>query len=300
MLNPANLVWFQNPGTPFSPNSPHWKEFTITSSELVCDTGFDLIEYKNKKYVVCGGFSSGVLAVFNSESENWTETSSVSIETVPYPKNGSFYFTQIWHDMNGDSIPDAIITIGSYGVNNGKLIIYPGVDKNGIRSLSSPGITVYDKFPVYSSSLGSPGEAVPFYYKTNDQANGFLPSILVSGDDDGNMYMFDPTGYTDPKGSDFNFEYSMEIIFKTEEINDDFITPFNAPTVGQMSVADFNGDGCNDIVVPSYALKQLIFLELKNTKNCDHGQVQENNHTTNLKYSSFFIIFVVSFLPSLF
>ena len=202
--------------------------------------------------------------------------------------------------MNGDSIPDAIITIGSYGVNNGKLIIYPGVDKNGILSLSSPGITVYDKFPIYSSSLGSPGEAVPFYYKTNDQENGFLPSILVSGDDDGNMYMFDPTGYTDPKGSDFNFEYSMEIIFKTEEINDDFITPFNAPTVGQMSVADFNGDGCNDIVVPSYALKQLIFLELKNTKNCDHGQVQENNHTTNLKYSSFFIIFVVSFLPSLF
>merc|ERR1712038_649700 len=109
--------------------------------------------------------------------------------------------------------------------------------------------------------------------------------------------MFDPTGYTDPKGSDFDFQYKMEIIFKTEEVNDDFITPFNAPTVGQMSVADFNNDGCNDIVVPSYALKQLIFLELKNTNNCDHGQMQQNNQTTKSKYSPtiFIFIFVTSF-----
>ena len=87
------------------------------------------------------------------------------------------------------------------------------------------------------------------------------------------MYMFDPTGYTDPMGADFNWEYNMETIMKTDTKTPAVLTPLNAPTVGQPSVVDLNGDGCNDIVVPSYALQQLIFLELKNTRNCQHNNV---------------------------
>merc|ERR1712071_505190 len=116
-------------------------------------------------------------------------------------------------------------------------------------------------------SVGSPGEALPFYYGVNDKLNGTLPSILVSGDYDGFMYMFDPTGYTSPDGSDFNWVYNEQVIMKTKQFSP-FVTPFNAPTVGQPTIADIDGDGCNDIVVPSYYLKQLVFLEQKNKRNC--------------------------------
>jgi len=259
-LDASMLVWFQNPGSPFSTTARTWKEFVIESSESVCDVGFDLITYNNQKYVVCGGFASGKLTLFTGN--DWTNTAAISATILEQPTNASFYFSQTWADMNNDQVPDAIVTIGSYGVDNGKLLVYPGIDTNGVLSLDS-GVMVYDQFPLFSSSsVGSPGEAFPFYYGTSDQENGKLPSILVSGDDDGMMYMFDPTGYTNPDGSDFNWVYNEAVIMKTKQFSP-FVTPFNAPTVGQPTIADIDGDGCNDIVVPSYYLKQVVFLEKK-------------------------------------
>jgi len=271
-LDASMLVWYQNPGSAFSTTARNWKEFVIESSEDICDVGFDLVTYKNQKYVVCGGFASGVMATFTGS--DWANTANIKAtivetreSTMAQTTNTTFYFSQTWADMNNDGIPDAIVTIGSYGVNYGKLLVYPGVDTDGVLSLGA-GIMVYDQFPLFSSSsVGSPGEAFPFYYGTQDQANGVLPSILVSGDDDGIMYMFDPTGYVNPDGSDFNWVYNAQAIMKTKQFSP-FVTPFNAPTVGQPTIADVDGDGCNDIVVPSYYLKQMIFLEQKNKRNC--------------------------------
>merc|ERR1712110_81855 len=262
----SDLLWFQNPGGPFSVTSRTWKEFVVEASIGVSDTGFDLIEYNGMKYVISGGFASGELVLYSGA--DWVNTASISAQVIAPPTtNTTFYFTQVWHDMNNDGIPDAIVTIGSYGLDTGKLVVYPGVDNGGALGLAD-GIMVYDQFPVFSSSsVGSPGEAVAFYYGTSDEANGVLPSILVSGDDDGQMYMFDPTGYTNPDGSDFNWQYNNAVIFKTKQFSP-FVTPFNAPTVGQMTVADIDGDGCNDIVVPSYYLKQIVFMEQRNKRNC--------------------------------
>lgn len=262
----SDLVWFQNPGGPFSVTARTWKEFVVESSIGVTDTGFDLIEYNGVKYVIAGGFASGQLVLYSGT--NWVDTASINAQPIANGYgNTTFYFTQQWADMNNDGIPDAVVTIGSYGLGEGVLLVYPGVDNNGALGLAD-GIMVYDQFPVFSSSsVGSPGEAVAFYYGVNDKANGVLPSILVSGDDDGQMYMFDPTGYTNPDGSDFNWQYNNAVIFKTKQFSP-FVTPFNAPTVGQMTVADIDGDGCNDIVVPSYYLKQIVFMEQRNKRNC--------------------------------
>jgi len=264
-LDASMLVWFQNPGSPFSTTARTWKEFVIESSADVCDVGFDLTQYGNTKYVICGGFASGKLALFSGD--DWTNTANIEFTLIDQPEGVSYYFSQTWADMNNDQVPDAIVTIGSYGVDNGLMYVYPGVDTAGKLSLAA-GVLVYDQFPLFSSaSVGSPGEALPFYYGVNDKLNGTLPSILVSGDDDGFMYMFDPTGYTSPDGSDFNWVYNEQVIMKTKQFSP-FVTPFNAPTVGQPTIADIDGDGCNDIVVPSYYLKQLVFLEQKNKRNC--------------------------------
>merc|ERR1711912_204666 len=63
------------------------------------------------------------------------------------PTNASFYFSQTFADMNNDQVPDAIVTIGSYGVDSGKLLVYPGIDTNGVLSLDS-GVMVYDQVPL--------------------------------------------------------------------------------------------------------------------------------------------------------
>lgn len=115
-----------------------------------------------------------------------------------------------------------------------------------------------------SAALGSPGNAYRFFYSERQEKHGEIPSILVSGDDDGFMYMADPVS-TDP--TEFNWSYTVNTIYKTKDFSP-LVTPVNAPTVGQPTVWDVNGDGCNDIIVAAYSLQQLVFLEQRDTLGC--------------------------------
>ena len=62
------------------------------------------------------------------------------------------------------------------------------------------------------------------------------PNILVSGDDDGRAYILEPLS-SDPT----NWNYKKNTIFDA-----------GSGTVGQMAFADVDGDGYNDIFIPSY------------------------------------------------
>lgn len=212
-------------------------------------------------YVITGGFTTGKLLLLSGQ--NWANTANV--QAVEVATNNTYYFAQRFGDLNMDGIPDVFVTIGSYGVAPGKLMVYPGVDTNGVYSLGDA-YTVYDQFPVFNSKgLGSPGDAQRFFYSTKDAANGtVIPSILISGDDDGQMYMADPNS-SDP--ATFDWTYTTSVIMKTKQFSP-FVTPFNAPTVGDMTIVDINNDGCTDIVVAAYSLKQIVFLEQKNTRSC--------------------------------
>jgi hypothetical protein len=215
------------------------------------------MEYNGQIYVITGGFTTGKLLLLTGQ--DWANTANVQATEIA--NNNTYYFAQRFGDLNADGIPDVFVTIGSYGVAPGKLVVYPGVD-NGAYSLGDA-ITVYDQFPVFNSKgLGSPGDAQVFYYSSN--TTNTIPAILISGDDDGMMYMADPST-TDP--SSFNWQYTTSVIMKTKQFSP-FVTPFNAPTVGDMTVVDINGDGCTDIVVAAYSLKQIVFLEQKNTRSC--------------------------------
>lgn len=253
----SQLLWLQNPGKAFSPTSRTWKQFIVDAAANIADVGLDVMEYNGQIYVIAGGFTTGKLLLLSGQ--NWANTAN--IQAVEIANNNTYYFAQRFGDLNADGIPDVFVTIGSYGQAPGKLIVYPGVD-NGAYSLGDA-ITVYDQFPVFNSAgLGSPGDAQVFYYSSN--TTNTIPSILISGDDDGMMYMADPST-TDP--SSFNWQYTTSVIMKTKQFSP-FVTPFNAPTVGDMTVVDINGDGCTDIVVAAYSLKQIVFLEQKNTRSC--------------------------------
>ena len=108
-----------------------------------------------------------------------------------------------------------------------------------------------------SNALGTPCEARTFYYQTKDETNNSTyPSILVSGDDDGNMYLFD---YNNDKNIWGN--YDMKIIYKTVNSFSPYLTPVNAPTVGKPVVMDINNDGNNEIVVAGYHDQTLVVLQ---------------------------------------
>ena len=110
-----------------------------------------------------------------------------------------------------------------------------------------------------SNALGSPGEARTFYYQTKDETknnNSTYPSILVSGDDDGNLYLFDYNNDKNTWG-----DYKMKIIYKTVNSFSPYLTPVNAPTVGKPVVMDVNDDGSNEIIVAGYHDQTVVVLQ---------------------------------------
>jgi len=266
--NPTNvsqsqLVWFQNPGTqnfePSSTGAKAWKSFVVNAGNNIADTYLDVMRQGDNIIVITGGFASRTLAIVQGP-EDWSKNKGISATVID---NDGYYFNQEFGDLDLDGVPDVLVTIGSYGEQEGKLIVYKGAftykQGNNVYSLSQKTV-VYDQFPVFNSKgLGSPGEATTFSY-TNVVSNKTQPSIMVSGDDDGNMYMFDPASAT------FG-DYTFNQIYQSSAFNP-FVTPFNAPTVGRPAVVDVNEDGCNEIVVANYHNKQVVILEQNSLTKC--------------------------------
>jgi len=264
-LSSSDLVWFENPGNGvFYPGNQNWQEYVVAAASNVADTYLDVFDYTNSDgsvntIVVSGGFASETLKIF--QSTNWKgDVSSDEVDTDGY------YFYQEFADLDRDGVPDVIATIGSYGVQNGMLVVYEGaIDSTGTYSVSHKSV-VYDQFPVWNSAaLGSPGETREFYFGLDDRKNGQKPGILVSGDDDGNFYLFTPSIDDNGNFQFGNYDYSQ--IYTSAPFNP-FVTILNAPTVGKPVVMDINGDGCNEIILPNYHNMQIVVLEQNFYSEC--------------------------------
>merc|ERR1739848_961079 len=166
----------------------------VKGGENIADTYLDVFDINmglNKgtnTVVIAGGFASETLKIF--QGSNWING---TISTQVIDTDGNCFYQQ-FSDLDRDGTEDVIASIGSYGKKNGMLVVYKGnVDSKDFTYSLSEKEVVYDEFPVWdSSALGSPGEAREFFYGVKDRKRGKLPNILVSGDDDGNFYMFSP------------------------------------------------------------------------------------------------------------
>lgn len=261
-LDSSQLVWFENDGTQnFQPGGNAWKMHNIALGQDLADTYLDAFVNNGNIIVIFGGFSSRVLGLIQGPIGAWNENNQNQLR-YDYVDSDGYYFTQKFTDLDQDGVQDAIITIGSYGEKSGQLIVYQGYfDSNGIYGLQNKQV-IYDNFPFYNSkALGVPGEGSAFnFYSDNSDA---YPSILVSGDDDGAFYLFTPNVNADGSLTFGNYQYSQ--IYESANFNPR-ATPLNAPTVGKSITADIDGNGCNDIVIPNFANKQLVVIS---QSNCD-------------------------------
>uniref|UniRef100_A0A0N7ZC19 VCBS repeat-containing protein n=1 Tax=Scylla olivacea TaxID=85551 RepID=A0A0N7ZC19_SCYOL len=99
----------------------------------------------------------------------------------------------------------------------------------------------------------SPGSPKTFY-PTAEFAVGLAedglphkPYILLSGDDDGRMYVLFPN--SDARD---DWVYQKHILIDTEKT-----------TIGKMAHGDFDGDGFEDVVVAGYSIGQLYLFTYK-------------------------------------
>lgn len=95
---------------------------------------------------------------------------------------------------------------------------------------------VYTGFvPIHPNNqgAGAPGNSViAFPYATEEKNDGIRPNLLVSGDDMGNIVLFTPNS-----NSTTDWTYTMTTLYQAKG------------TTGEVTAADLNGDGVNEIVV---------------------------------------------------
>ena len=264
----SELDWWVNPGPePFAAaTAPIWDHEYIPASRNIGDTFMDIMAFPENSdnpivYVVMAGISSQELVVLYAS--DWTRSSNINSQIIATSSNNGGAFASVqFTDLNGDGIPDILATMSSVNRNSPAVVAYPGYVNSGSQQwfASTNKNTLYTGFPSFESyGMSSPGQARSFYYSVSDENNSNkLPSILISGHDDGYLYVLDPIYQDDP--TQFSFNYDNSVIFRTEAFNP-FWTANNAPTVGIPEVLDLDGDGCYEVVLPSAGTNAIYFLD---------------------------------------
>lgn len=252
----SEFDWWQNPGTGFDTDTTSvWEHFYIPASRNVADLFFDIMTYgpDNTLYMVFGGFKSNELLILYSN--DWTRTNNINSQIVA---TDGFYSSVQFADLNADGVPDVLATTSSVNRNYPSLISYYGISAGSSWICSNTKNLIYSGFPTFNSQgVSSPGQARAFHYKTNFDATNDIPSIIVSGHNDGYVYISDPVYNT---RASFNGQYQTNIIFESEMFNP-FWTFSTAPTVGVPVILDFDNDGCNEFAIPGAGTGMIYFLD---------------------------------------
>ncbi|XP_063962511.1 uncharacterized protein LOC129271434 [Lytechinus pictus] len=156
------------------------------------------------------------------------------------------YFDAEIVDLNGDGKEDLLVSINS--MSNGQLVAFEMPDNWATgtwkRHLIAEGFKPHG--PIVTEGMGSPGTT--FTFKPDASTFTNKPQIMLTGDDDSNIYVFESMDDSDPA----NWEYSKTAIFTTET---------GKGTVGAPSVGDVTGDGLVEVFVPEYSGDLLHVLK---------------------------------------
>ncbi|XP_042220068.1 uncharacterized protein LOC121864928 [Homarus americanus] len=242
-----DLLWFENTGAGFSEG---WPAHVVSSGGP--DVHFALVTLsaggRDYHCIVVGEFFNEKVSIYWTESEtnDWTDLDLVKSRVIN--EKAGQVFDVLVDDFNRDGVLEFCATEFRTDLGVGQVTVYFFPDD--FRTDEFPHLKIADGFrpnQVFGSPTMSPGTPKVYYPSkayADDVAEDGLPHkpfLLVSGDDDGRMYVLYPN--TEDRN---DWVYQKHILVDTE-----------MTTIGKMTHGDFNGDGYEEVVVAGYTIGQL-------------------------------------------
>jgi len=196
----------------------------------------------------------------------WNDSAQLRVRDIdPLPR--SYAFFQLTMDLNGDQRPDLLVTDNDE--HNGSLIAYELPPRGQIRTGAFVKHVLASGFKprVQAKGRGAPGPATAIQLSSTSGRK--KPVIVLSGDDDGCVYLLEAANDNDPS----DWQYSLTKIYESGN-----------STVGQMSVEDVDNDGHPEVFVPVYNQGQVLIYRLLSEKT--------NTATLLLSYSSLYPLII--------
>ncbi|XP_072172656.1 uncharacterized protein [Diadema setosum] len=246
-LQKAEMVWLEHPEDPFNgePWNIHYMYdgpdafFTLTNLTTP-DGTFEAI--------ITPAYFTQVLIVhwIEGDTTDWSQPDKIYSRVIDSVE-GESYFDAYVADVNRDGRRDLLVTASSEV--NGKLLAFEIPDdfrtENWTRHQIADGFV-----PIISrEGQGSPGIVLPVHPTTTDTDG--KPLLMVTGDDDGKIYIFESEDYNDVN----NWDYTRNVIFESRG------------TVGAMSVQDVDNDGYNEVFIPAYSRSRFHIMTFKPEEN---------------------------------
>ncbi|CAF4110148.1 unnamed protein product [Rotaria socialis] len=228
----TQLIWLKNPGN--RTITGPWKlNYLLSDGGPEIQVQFAIVD--SLQVLFANSFFERKLQMFWSDSDPfWNDTTKLHVRHIDYEPL-PYAYVQLTVDLNGDNKPDLLVTVNDEF--NGSLIAYELPPSGEIRTGNFVKHILASGFKplTQAKGRGAPGEgiAIQFY----SLAIRKKPILILSGDDDGCVYLLEAIHDNDPS----NWEYSTTIIHKSEK-----------STIGQVTVEDVDNDGYLEMFVPAY------------------------------------------------
>lgn len=235
----GSLVWLKQPANA----GDAWVEGQLTDLTGP-GVGFALTDINGDgkvEVVATQFFVKKQLSIWSCNAAQWSDCKdgqNIQVDVIDDAEDAPFFAVQ-WVDLDGDGKKELLTTTNTADGHGSAFIFEQLNNDKSLSNITFKKYTIADDYKPTKALLpgrGSPGRPLAFKAHKNDT----LMTIIVSGDDEGTMDLFTPTGG--------KFEYN-----RTR-----FVDIGN--TIGSQSAADVNGDGYAEVVVPKYSSDKVTLF----------------------------------------
>ncbi|XP_037078900.1 uncharacterized protein LOC119099911 [Pollicipes pollicipes] len=240
----SSLAYLENNGT--SPADwALWPQHELVSGGP--DVGFRMVQLQSggqtHDVLLAGEFWNERLTLYWTESGDWSRPGDILSRTID--NTTGQIFDVFYSDLNGDGVPEVWASAFDLAAKNGSLYTWAVPDDfaTGEWRRTTLDTNFHPNSMLFGETM-SPGSAVAFHPSETARAAGRKPLILLSGDDDGNHYILQPTS----QAAD-DWTYERQTVVQTGQT-----------TAGQVTVADLDADGYTELILAGYTIGKLYVL----------------------------------------